>query len=96
MTTPVTIAYPCPKCRAGQAILPSKIEAAGIVRCARCGRKHGRLDEVQRQIVSKAREEGAQRKREVYRDRPTQKYSNSAVKRPEEPAASKQGAGADG
>lgn len=87
MTTPVTIAYSCPKCRAGQAILPSKIEAAGIVRCAQCGRKHGRLDDVQRQIADKAREEGAQRVREVYRIRPTKKYSNPAVDRPEEPDA---------
>jgi hypothetical protein len=84
MTTPVTIAYPCPKCGAGQAVLPSRIEAAGLVRCAQCGRKHGRLDEVQRQIAGKAREEGAQRKREIYRVRPTQKYCSSAVDRPEE------------
>ena len=87
MTTSITIAYPCPQCEAKQAVLPPRSEAAGIVRCARCGRKHGRLDEVQRQLVSKAREEGAQRVREVYRVRPTQKYSNSAVNRPEEPDA---------
>jgi predicted Zn finger-like uncharacterized protein len=87
MTIPITIAYPCPKCRAGQAILPSKIEAAGLVRCAQCGQKHGRLDEVQRQLLSKARQEGVQRVREVYRVRPTKKYSNSAVNRPEEPDA---------
>ena len=78
MTTPITIAYPCPKCGAGQAILPPKIEAAGAVRCAQCGQKHGRLDEVQRQLANKAREESAQRVREVYRVRPTKKYSNSA------------------
>jgi DNA-directed RNA polymerase subunit M/transcription elongation factor TFIIS len=59
MTTPVTIASPCPKCGAGQAILPSKIEAAGVVRCAQCGPKHERLDEVQRKLASKAREESA-------------------------------------
>ena len=87
MTAPVTIAYPCPKCGAGHAILPSKIEATGVVRCAQCGRKHGRLDDVQRQLVSKAREEGAQRVREVYRVRPTKKYSNSPDNRPEEPDA---------
>jgi hypothetical protein len=87
MTTPVTIAYPCPKCGAGQAILPLKIEAAGMVRCVQCGRKHGRLDEVQRQLVSKAREEGAKRVQEVYRVRPTKKYSNSALNGPEEPDA---------
>jgi DNA-directed RNA polymerase subunit RPC12/RpoP len=87
MTTPITIAYPCPKCGAGQAILPSKIEAAAMVRCAQCGRKHGRLGEVQRQIAGKALEESTQRKREIYRVRPTQKYSNSAVNRSEEPDA---------
>ena len=87
MTTSITIAYPCPKCGAGHALLPSGIEAAGIVSCAQCGRKHGRLDDVQRQLVSKAREEGAQRVREVYRTRPTKKYSDSAVDRPEEPYA---------
>jgi DNA-directed RNA polymerase subunit RPC12/RpoP len=78
MTQPITIAYPCPKCAAGQAILPSKIEPTGIVRCAQCGRRHGRLEEVQRQLANQAREEGAQRVREVYRTRPTGKYSNSA------------------
>jgi uncharacterized Zn finger protein (UPF0148 family) len=78
MTKPITIAYPCPKCGVGQAILPPKIEAAGAVRCVQCGQKHGCLDEVQRQLANKAREESAQRVREVYRVRPTKKYSNSA------------------
>jgi DNA-directed RNA polymerase subunit RPC12/RpoP len=78
MTTPITIAYPCLKCEAGRAILPSKIETTGIVRCTQCGRKHGRLDEVQRQLAHQAREESAQRVREVYRTRPTGKYRNSA------------------
>jgi len=77
MTTPITIACPCPKCGAAQAILPSKIEASGIVRCAQCRQKHGRLDKVQRQLANKAREEGIQRVREVYRVRPTKKYGNS-------------------
>jgi len=87
MTTPIMIAYPCPKCRAGQAILPSKIGPAGMVRCAQCGRKHGRLNEVQRQLATKAREEGAQRVREVYRVRPTKKYSSSARERLKRPDA---------
>ena len=78
MKTPVTIAYPCPQCGAGQAILPSKIEAAGMVHCAQCGQKHGRLDEVQRQLANRAREESAQRMREINRTRPTRKYKHSA------------------
>lgn len=78
MTKLITIAYLCPKCATGRALLPSKIEAAGIVRCAQCGRKHGRLDAVQRQPANQAREESAQRVREIYRIRPTGKYSNSA------------------
>jgi Zn ribbon nucleic-acid-binding protein len=87
MTTPITFAYPCPKCEAGQAILPPKAEAAGIVRCAQCGRKHGRLDEVQNELATKAREEGAQRVRQVYRVRPTKKYGNSARERLKRPDA---------
>jgi len=76
MTQPVTIAYPCPKCRGGQAILPSKIEAAGVVRCAQCDRKHGRLDEVQKELASKAREESTQNMQQIYRSRPTGKFRN--------------------
>jgi hypothetical protein len=38
MTATIMIAYPCPECEAGQAILPPKIEAAGIVLCASRGR----------------------------------------------------------
>ncbi|WP_262271868.1 hypothetical protein [Microvirga yunnanensis] len=78
MMTPITFAYPCPKCGDGQAILPPRIEAAGMVRCAQCGRAHGSLDEVQQEIATKAREEGAQRVREVYKVRPTGKYRNPA------------------
>jgi predicted Zn finger-like uncharacterized protein len=77
MATPVTIAYPCPNCRAGQAILPSKIEAAGTVRCAQCGRMHGRLDEVQMELASKAREESSQKMRQIYRNRPTGRNRSS-------------------
>jgi uncharacterized Zn finger protein (UPF0148 family) len=73
MTTPITFAYPCPKCGTGQAILPPKIEAAGMVRCAQCGRKHGRLDEVQKELASKAREESSQKMQQIYRNRPTRK-----------------------
>jgi DNA-directed RNA polymerase subunit RPC12/RpoP len=73
MTTPITIAYLCPKCGAGQAILPSKIEATGLVRCAQCGRPHGRLAEVQEQLASKAREESLQTMQQIYRNRPTGK-----------------------
>ncbi len=67
------MAYSCPKCKAGQAILPPKIEATGIVRCAQCGQKHGRLDEVQKELANRAREESAQRMQEIYKARPTQK-----------------------
>jgi uncharacterized Zn finger protein (UPF0148 family) len=73
MTTPITIAYPCPKCGVGQATLPPKSEAAGMVRCAQCGRKHGRLDEVQKELASKAREESTQKMQQIYRNRPTGK-----------------------
>jgi uncharacterized Zn finger protein (UPF0148 family) len=73
MTSPIAIAYPCPKCGAGQAILPPKSEAAGMVRCAQCGRKHGRLDEVQKELASKAREESTQKLQQIYRNRPTGK-----------------------
>lgn len=73
MATRITIAYPCPHCRAGQAILPSKIEAAGIVRCAQCCRLHGRLDEVQKELASKALEESSHKMRQIYRNRPTRK-----------------------
>jgi uncharacterized Zn finger protein (UPF0148 family) len=73
MTTPVTIAYLCPKCGAGQAILPPKIEAAGMVRCAQCGRQHGSLDEVQKEITRKAREDSSQKMQQIYRNRPTGK-----------------------
>jgi uncharacterized Zn finger protein (UPF0148 family) len=66
MTTPITFAYPCPKCGTGQAILPPKIEAAGMVRCAQCGRKRGRLDEVQKELASKAREESSQKMQQIY------------------------------
>ena len=65
MTTPITIAYLCPKCGAGQAILPPKIEAAGMVRCAQCGRQHGSLDEVQKEITSKAHEDSPQKMRRI-------------------------------
>ena len=64
---------PCPKCGAGQAILPPKIEAAGIVRCAQCGRQHGSLDEVRKVLASKAREESLQKMQQIYRNRPTGK-----------------------
>jgi uncharacterized Zn finger protein (UPF0148 family) len=73
MTTPITIAYLCPKCGTGQAILPPKIEAAGVVRCAQCGRQHGRLDEVQKELASKAREDSLQKMQQIYRNRPTGK-----------------------
>ena len=73
MTTPITIAYLCPKCGAGQAILPFKIEATGFVRCAQCGRQHGRLAEVQKELASKAREESLQKMQQIYRNRPTGK-----------------------
>jgi Zn ribbon nucleic-acid-binding protein len=77
MTSPIAIAYPCPKCKAGQAILPPKSEAAGMVRCAQCGRKHGRLDEVQKELASKAREESTQKLQQIYRNRPTGKNRSS-------------------
>lgn len=35
-----------------RAILPFKIEAASMVRCAYFGQNHGRLDEVERQLAS--------------------------------------------
>ena len=73
MTTPVTIAYLCLKCGAEQAILPSKIEATGLVRCVQCGRQHGRLDEVQKELADSAREERMQKIRQIYRNRPTGK-----------------------
>ena len=73
MTTPITIAYLCPKCGAGQAILPSKIEAVGLVRCVQCGQQHGRLDEVQKELASKAREASLQKMQQIYRNRPTGK-----------------------
>jgi DNA-directed RNA polymerase subunit RPC12/RpoP len=77
MKTPVTIAYLCLKCGAEQAILPSKIEATGLVQCVQCGRKHGRLDEVQKQLANSAREEGSQKARQIYRNRPTGKNRSS-------------------
>jgi Zn ribbon nucleic-acid-binding protein len=73
MTKPITFAYPCPKCGARQAILPSKSEAAGIVQCVQCGRKHGLLDEVQKELASKAREESSRKLQQIYRNRPTGK-----------------------
>jgi uncharacterized Zn finger protein (UPF0148 family) len=73
MTQPITIAYSCPKCGTGHAILPPKSEAAGIVRCAQCGRKHGSLDEVRRQLANQAREESTQKLQRIYRNRPTGK-----------------------
>ena len=75
MTKAITIAYPCPKCGAGHAILPSKSEAVSMVLCAECGRKHGRLDEVQKELASKAREESLQKMQQIYRNRPTGKNS---------------------
>ena len=77
MTTPIAIAYPCPKCGAGRAILPPKIEAAGLVRCAQCGRQHGRLAEVQKELANKAREESSQKMQQIYRNRPTGKNRSS-------------------
>jgi Zn ribbon nucleic-acid-binding protein len=73
MTKPITFAYPCPRCGVGQAILPSKSEAAGIVQCIQCGRKHGLLDEVQKELASKAREESSRKLQQIYRNRPTGK-----------------------
>jgi Zn ribbon nucleic-acid-binding protein len=73
MTSAITFAYPCPECEAAQALLPAKIDPAGIVRCAQCGRKHGRLDEVQKALASKAREDSSQKMRQIYRNRPTGK-----------------------
>jgi Zn ribbon nucleic-acid-binding protein len=73
MTKPITFAYPCPKCGAGQALLPTKIDPAGIVRCAQCGRRHGRLNEVQKELASKARDESSQKLQQIYRNRPTRK-----------------------
>jgi Zn ribbon nucleic-acid-binding protein len=66
MTTPIMMAYPCPKCMAGQAILPPKSDAESIVQCAQCGRKHGRLDEIRKAFADQAREEGAQKARQIY------------------------------
>lgn len=77
MTAPIMIAYPCPECAAGRAILPPKSEAADMVRCAGCGRQHGRLDAVQRHLADQARSEGAQRARDIYRVRLTQKNRGS-------------------
>ncbi|QRM28686.1 hypothetical protein [Microvirga sp. VF16] len=77
MTKPITFAYPCAKCGAGQAILPAKIEAMSVVQCVQCGRKHGRLDEVQKQLATKAREESFQKMRQIYRNRPTGKNRSS-------------------
>jgi hypothetical protein len=44
-----------------------------MVRCAQCGRKHGRLDEVQKELASKAREESTQKLQQIYQNRPTGK-----------------------
>jgi uncharacterized Zn finger protein (UPF0148 family) len=77
MTQPITIAYSCPKCGTGHAILPPKSEAAGMVRCAQCGRKHGRLDKVQKELASKARAESSQKMQQIYRNRPTGKNRSS-------------------
>lgn len=73
MPKPITIAYPCPKCGTGQAVLPPKSETVGVVLCAGCGRKHGRLDEVRKELASKAREESSQKMQQIYRNRPTGK-----------------------
>jgi Zn ribbon nucleic-acid-binding protein len=77
MTKPITFAYPCPRCGVGQAILPSKSEAAGIVQCVQCGRKHGLLDEVQKELASKAREESSRKLQQINRNRPTRKNRSS-------------------
>ena len=73
MTKAITFAYPCAKCGAGQATLPPKIVAMGVVRCVQCGQQHGRLDEVQKELASKAREESLQKMQQIYRNRPTGK-----------------------
>ena len=73
MTKAITIAYPCPKCGVGRAILPPKLEATGVVRCVECGQQHGRLDEVQKELASKAREASLQKMQQIYRNRPTGK-----------------------
>jgi Zn ribbon nucleic-acid-binding protein len=77
MTKPITFAYPCPKCGVRQAILPLKSEAAGIVQCVQCGRKHGRLEDVQKALASKAREESSQKMQQINRNRPTRKNRSS-------------------
>ena len=73
MITPILIAYACRKCGAVQASLPAKSEPTGIVRCTQCDRKHGRLDEVQKELAAKAREESSQKLRQIYQNRPTGK-----------------------
>ena len=77
MTKSITIAYPCPTCGAGQAILPPRSEALGIVLCAECGHTHGRLDEVRTELINKAREEGTRKAQHIYRTRPTGKNRSS-------------------
>jgi hypothetical protein len=48
-----------------------------MVRCAQCGRKHGHLDEVQKELADKAREESSQKMQQIYRNRPTGKNRSS-------------------
>jgi hypothetical protein len=48
-----------------------------MVRCAQCGREHGRLDKVQKELASKAREESSQKVQQIYRNRPTGKNRSS-------------------
>jgi hypothetical protein len=72
----IVIAYPCRECEAGQAILLQGIGAPGILHCLQCGRQHGSLSEIQRELADRAREEGARKARQIYRTRPfRRKYS---------------------
>jgi len=80
MAAPIMIAYSCPKCRADQAILLSNSKPVSIVKCADCGRKHGRLDEIREALYNQARDEGAQKARQIYRTRP-QRGSLSSTRR---------------
>ncbi|RDI53620.1 hypothetical protein DES45_11341 [Microvirga subterranea] len=70
MMKDVVIAYSCRECGTEQAILPQEAMAAGSVHCLQCGRQHGQLAEIQRELADRAREEGIRKAGQIYRMRP--------------------------
>jgi hypothetical protein len=73
MTRSVLIAFRCPDCGAPQAALPSRADAASVVRCAECGREHGNLREIRSILSEQARADAARKARHIYQSRPKRK-----------------------